>query len=234
MTGLLIELLGLPGSGKTSLARETCAVLRSRGVDAASADRLISAAEPRTSRLVRRTSASARTALRRPRWTLQSATQIASVRQPSRRDTASVLAQWLAVCELSAAARGTDGVHLLEEGPRQTLWTLMLRSPDTLPRGLLEGLPAAARTDLVVVLDVPVEVVEARLLRRASKHSRSQHLAPDRLRAELERGRDLVELLASGATAPVVRLRGDDTTTPAGLGVLLADVLGPHPIALAN
>jgi thymidylate kinase len=234
VTGLLVELLGLPGSGKTALAREACPALRSRGLDAVVVDRPISAAVPRTARVVRRTAASARTTLRRPAWTLGSAAQIASVREPTRRDTVSVLAQWLAVCDLAARSRRDGGVHLLEEGPLQTLWTLMLRSPDPLPEGLLTRFPPAARSDLVVVLDVPVEVVEERLHRRASRHSRSQRLDSERTREELEHGRRLVDDLVARTTTPVLRLRGGETTTPTGLAGLLADVLAAHPRALSN
>jgi predicted kinase len=224
---MLVEMLGLPGSGKTAVAGAACDDLRGRGVAADVVDRPISAAVPRVRRIARRTSASARALAEDPRWALRSATRIASLQQPSRRDTASALAQWLAVRNLSGRARARAGVHLLEEGPRQTLWTLLLRSPDRFPPELLERLLREARCDVVVVLDVPVEVVQSRLTRRASKHSRSQQLPPALLRAELLRGRDLIELLAASTVTPVVRLTGGDQTTPALLGGLLADVLGP-------
>lgn len=229
MSALLVEMLGLPGAGKSALSREVCLVLRERGVPAGIADARVSAAVPRARRVRRRTAAAARSAVRRPGWTLSSAASIASMRQPAGRDTASVLAQWLAVCDLAARARARPGVHLLEEGPLQTLWTLGLRSPDALPHRLLEAWPRAAAPDVVVLLDVPLAVVEERLMRRSSKHSRSQQLPPDLLRAELHRGQKLLEVLAAPTATPVVRLSGDDETTAAGLAGLLADVLSPCP-----
>lgn len=231
MSSVLVEMLGLPGSGKTAVAREACIALRRRGVTADVVDEPISAAVPRRSRIVRRTSASARAVVGNPRWALSSAMWMASIRQSSGRDAASVFAQWLALRDLSTRARSRAGVHLLEEGPLQTLWTLLLRTSDGLATDLLGQLPREARCDLVVVLDVPVEVAEARLQRRTSKHSRSQQLPPALLRAELERGQDLVETLAGSASTPVVRLAGGDGTTSALLGGLLADVLAPRPVA---
>lgn len=225
MTALVVELVGLPGSGKTAVAQATRATLCARGVPAVVADEPISAAVGRTPRMLRRTSAAVMTALHRPVWTASAAAAIAAVHQPSRRDTASVVAQWLALCHLTSRARDAAGVQLLEEGPLQTLWTLLLRSPDPLPAGLLSSWPHAARIDLVVVLDVPLDVVEARLTGRASKHSRSQQLAPEGLRAELVRGRRLVDDLAAATTSPVLRLRAGGDTTACGLGTDLAGIL---------
>lgn len=225
MRSVLVEMLGLPGSGKTTLARETCLALQGRGVPASVVDEPISAAVPWARRVGRRTSAAARATLRRPCWSLTSAARITSVRQRSGRDTASALAQWLAVCDLAGRARAGAGIHLLEEGPLQTLWTLGLRSPGTVPARLLQAWPRAAAPDVVVVLDVPLEVIEARLRRRASKHSRSQQLPPELLTLELLRGRDLLAELTASTSVPVVRLAGSDRTTGVGLADQLVDVL---------
>ena len=231
MSALLVEMLGLPGAGKSSLAKATCAALHAQGVSADVVDLPISAAVPQRARVRRRVGAAVHIGLTRPRWTLRSTAQILAVHQPSLRDSASVLAQWLAVTDLAARSRARGGVQILEEGPLQTLWTLLLRSPDPLPRQLLDGLLPSARSDVVVVLDVPLDVVEARLRRRASKHSRSQALDPAGLRAELARGRELVELLASAsATTPVLRLGGDDATTAEDRARHLVENLTTRPL----
>lgn len=231
MSALLVELLGLPGSGKSALARETCRALQSGGHRAEVLDRPISAAVPKGQRVRRRTAGAARTALRRPAWTVTSAALMAGIDQPARRDTAAALTQWLAVCDLASRARARPGVHLLEEGPCQTLWTLLLRSGDALPEELLDSWPRAAAADVVVVLDVPLAVVAARLQRRGSKHSRSQHLQGQALTEELRRGQRLLEALAARVDVPVLRLAGGDDTTAVALGRQLTGVLVAHPAA---
>ena len=228
MTGLVVELCGLPGSGKTTVARHARATLAERGVPAVVADRPISAVAPRAARMLRRTAYSARAVASRPRWALTACTDMAAVPQPSRRDTAAVIAQWLAVCDLSARGHRVPGVHLLEEGLVQTTWTLLLRSDVAPPRRLWASLPAAVRSDLVVLVDVPVETAQGRLERRASRHSRSQSLPAAQLRVELERGRALLEELTAAAPVPVVRLRGSDATSAAALGAELAEHVLAH------
>lgn len=228
MTGLVVELCGLPGSGKTAVARHARATLAQRGVTATVADRPISAAVPRTARMLRRTALSARAVASRPRWALAACTDIATVTQPSRRDTASMIAQWLAVCDLSARSHRSAGVHLLEEGLVQTTWTLRLRSDVVPPPRLWASLPAALKSDLVVLVDVPVATAQGRLERRASRHSRSQMLPAAKLRAELERGRELLGELTSAAPVPVVRLRGSNATSAVALGAELAEHVLAH------
>ncbi len=231
---MIVELLGLPGAGKSALARETSHALRARGIAADVVDRPISAAVPKPRRLRRRTAAAARAVAAQPAWALSSARGMAAVRQAHARDGAAALAQWLAVYDLAAHARRAPGVHLLEEGPLQTLWTLLLRASgavsiaDPVPTGMLAKWPRAAAPDVVVVLDVPLPEIESRLLRRQSKHSRSQHLPVEALREELLRGEQLLEALAAASRTPVIRLAGSHDTTAAALGARLADLLMPR------
>src|SRR5690606_11087630 len=116
---------------------------------------------------------------RHPRRAAAAGGLVRSARQGSVRDTAAVLVQWLAVQRLLARARGGQGVQLIEEGPLQTLWTLGLRSSAADDARLTDSVDAAARPDLLVVVDAPLDVVLGRLGHRASRHSRTQQLARD-------------------------------------------------------
>jgi thymidylate kinase len=105
-------------------------------------------------------------------------------------------------------------VQLFEEGVVQRLWSLALRAEnDVVPR-LWDGLRPRSRTDLVVLVDVPVQAAASRLTQRTSRHSRTQQLAPALLLAELERGRDLLDRLLADAPVRVVRLAGAETAPP--------------------
>ncbi len=229
-----MELCGLPGSGKTTLARTLVEVLAVAGVEATVLDTPISAAVGRSARVARRLGLASTAVVRRPVPSARAAAWFATGRQ-SPGDAASAFVQWLAVQSLVDRADGAASVHLLEEGAVQTLWTALLRADGPPAAGSAWALlPRSARSDLVVLVDVPLATASARLARRRSRHSRTQLLDPKARRAELVRGRDLLEDLVAHCPLPVVRVAGDDErsarqTAEAVAPMLLEVVLGPGP-----
>jgi hypothetical protein len=136
------------------------------------------------------------------------------------RDVIAGLAQWWATNALVAGARagrnGSDtsartdtctGVCLLEEGPVHTVWTLLLRSAGGDPGAWWRAAPTGVCSDLVLVLDVTPAEAQRRLAARASRHSRTQALAPAAQRSELERGALLLERVLASCPVPVLRLQ---------------------------
>lgn len=223
--GAVVELCGLPGAGKTTLARAVVEVLATAGVTATVLDAPVSAAVTQPARVARRLGLASAAAVRWPLRSARSATWFAFGRQPLR-DASAAYVQWLAVQSLVRDAHGTARLHLLEEGAVQTLWTAQLRAAGPLPGRTPWGLlPPAARSDAVLLVDVPVATVAARLARRASRHSRTQLLAPDARRAELARGRDLLEQLVATCPVPVLRVSSDDSRTKEQTALLVADRL---------
>lgn len=204
-----VELCGLPGSGKTTLAAALEQELLRRGVPCTVVDRGVSATVGLPVRLRRRAGGALRQAARHPRATSGAAGAVLRSGQSSARDTAAYFAQWLAVRDLVAATHRSPGVHVFEEGIVQRLWTLALRGSNDVSARLWKGLGPGMRTDLVVLVDVPTPVALDRLARRDSRHSRTQHLDPALRAAELERGRRLLDELLECSPVPVVRVRGD-------------------------
>ncbi len=233
MSTVVVELCGLPGAGKTTLATTLEAALAARGITCLVADREISAAVPRSQRAMRRMRHAASMAVRRPRSTGRTARQFAAVRNGSARDTAAALVQWLAVSDLAGSARSRPGVHLLEEGLVQTAWTLLLRaeaSPaEITARALLDAVPTVCRSDLVLLVDAPVEVAADRLGARRSRHSRTQLLAADQRVTELARGRDLLEAVVAATPGAVHRLTVLPGATPSRLAAEAADAIADVP-----
>lgn len=229
MSGVVVELCGLPGAGKTTLAAALEETLTARGIPCQVADREISAAASRSQRATHRIRHATSTAGRRPGWATRSARQFAAARNGSTRDTVAALVQWLAVSELARSAKRQPGVHVLEEGLVQTAWTLLLRAkaaPGALSASALLGaVPAVSRSDLVLVVDAPVEVAADRLGTRSSRHSRTQLLVRDQRLAELTRGRDLLEVLLEATPAAVHRLTVLRGATPARLAAEAADAI---------
>lgn len=225
----VVELCGLPGSGKTTLARTLVDVLGVAGVETVVLDTPISAAVGRPARAARRLGLASTTAARRPLPSARAARWFASGRQ-SAADAAAAYVQWLAVQRLVDRADGA-AVHLLEEGAVQTLWTALLRAEGPRTGGTAWGLlPRSVRSDVVVLVDVPPETASARLARRTSRHSRTQLLDPEARRAELARGRDLLEDLLAHCPLPVVRVAGDDAWTARQT----AEAVAPQLLELAS
>ena len=226
---VVVELLGLPGAGKSTLGDAlSVAVPGLRRADGATAPGV-----PVPVRLARKGFATAATLARRPGLSTALLVALARSQGPG-----AALGRWVHWQQTQAllrraAAPGGDpaAVRLLDEGALQCLWSAGLRG-DVGP--LLARLDAApggwARGDVVVVLDVPVTVVAERLQGRSSRHSRTQLLAPDARRAELERGQALVEVLVAWCAAPgrprVVRVDGTGTPQEAAVAVAAALAAG--------
>lgn len=166
-----------------------------------------------------------RESTRHPLGTAGSTRLIASLGQPSWSDTVAGITQWLALRELVSRSHRVPGVHLLEEGLVQTTWTLALRACRDPSPGIWRGLPLRSCSDLVLMIDAPVALAESRLAQRMSQHSRTQQLPAGLRRAELERGRDLLERLVADARLPVLRIGVDDLASPSELGERAADMV---------
>jgi predicted kinase len=219
----VVELCGLPGTGKTTLAAQVAVELTERGLRCEIADVAMSAAVSRSRRLKRKAIGVAIQIGRHPVRSADAARWVAASRQESPRDAVAGLAQWLTVQQTIRTARREDGVQLLEEGIVQTLWTVGLRARRDVVRRLLDGTPEAARPDLLVVVEAPVDVVGDRLAGRASRHSRTQGLDAAAQAAELQRGQDLLEKLTTWASIETQVVNNDGRTTVSALATVVAD-----------
>jgi len=229
---LAVELCGLPGAGKTTVARGANDRLGAAKVSCEIADRDISAAATSRQRVRRRAASALRESVRHPGHTAAAVNAVLASGQSRPRDAVAIVAQWLTVRDLVAASHRAPGVHLFEEGVLQRLWTLGLRGDHDVSQRLWHSLEPARRTDLVVVLDLPPTEAVARLRSRRSRHSRVQQLAPEAMLEELERGRRLLDHLVAGCPVPVVRISAEpapELVAERVAGVLL-DALIDAPI----
>jgi hypothetical protein len=216
--GVVVELCGLPGAGKTSLARTIgddpagprVTLPTGRVAPEVGAARRV----PRKLRLALEDS------VRRPGSELSMAHHILRSHQPGPAGVVSRWIQWSTTQALIDRSRSRSGVHLFDEGVLQALWSIALHGDAAATLRALRGSTRTwASPDLVLVLDPPVDVLVRRLRLRRSRHSRVQRLSDDaELRAELVRGRAiLAELLVwwqeTRPGAPIVRL-GDDDRDP--------------------
>jgi hypothetical protein len=153
--------------------------------------------------------------------------------QQSRVDAARLLYNWLFLVGLLRRARTRPGVELLDEGIYQLLWSVGFAGGENVIRGLssafLEGPSAAVpKTDVVVAVDAPLELIEARLAARGSRAGRLDRMGDAERQAALARGADLLDELLSesegrlgDASGPLLRrVRNGES------GQLEADVAG--------
>ena len=220
---LAVELCGLPGAGKTTVAQAARDRLAAAGVSCDLTDQDVSAAAPARRRLRRRATSALREGTTHPVQTAAAAAAVLASRQSRPRDTVAVLAQWLAVRDLLARCHRSPGVHLFEEGVLQRLWTIGLRGGHDTSARLWRNLEPARRTDLVVVLDLPASEAAARLQNRPSRHSRVQLGDPEAMLDELVRGARLLDALVAGCPVPVVRVGAD--VAPEEVAARVAEVV---------
>jgi len=212
--GLVIEFAGLPGAGKTTVANSTNRALLATGVSSRVCDASISAAVPVSARTRRRLALAGAEVARHPVQGMGVLRDIRRLAPVSSRDALAGAVQWFAVQRLEAQATRTAGVHLLQEGPVQTLWTLALRARgrDELVR--LLGRHAWPPEHLLVVVDAPLNLVSTRLCTRPSRHSRTQLLAERERAAELAAGRELLQEIVAASGRGRLLLVNDGRESP--------------------
>lgn len=200
--GVIIELVGLPGAGKSALAAALHAELERRGRAARLMTAGVSDGTAPVSRYLRKGRLVLMQLLTRPipslrfLWWLRSSRQIGVVGFLER------LVAWLVTQRLLITARGGTADAIFDEGSLQALWSIGLY-------GEYEGLldlwqgdrDLGVIGDLVLVVSPSLGMVEARLGGRVRPHSRIDHLGPDDRRRALERGSAIVEALAGALPA---------------------------------
>lgn len=202
--GTVVEFCGLPGAGKSTIARALVASLRLRGIPTTEVMAPIGPAAPRGTRIRRKSVVMAR-AVASPGGVGIVAHLALRSGQADARDRVARPANLLVVRDAVRRARSQDGVHVLDQGPVQEWWSAALRADDArvLAWAAADRAPGA---DLIVRVDAPVEVLAARLARRAARQSRLEAVAGPALEAELTRGAALLDAIC----AQVLEAAGPD------------------------
>lgn len=191
----VVEFCGLPGAGKSYVVDLVASSLGDRGIAARGNVPRVGPETPAVTRIGRKLALVGRSAMTRPVESVRTSTQI-GLGQNEISDAVTRPFHWLLTQALLSRARRSDGVHLIDEGLVQSLWSVGLRGDvDRVLERLGETPGRWARPDVVVVVDAPLETVRDRLRARRSNHSRTQRLGEEELLAELRRGAELLERL---------------------------------------
>lgn len=210
----VVEFFGLPGAGKSTVATLTRRDLTDRGIRAQVVDRRVAIDVPAPLRIGRKLLLVADRGISHPVRSARAVTSIGTS-QTALADAATRPMQFLVTQALLARARRTPGVHLLEEGLLQALWSAGLRAGGNRSVGSLAADLGAVVPDLVVVVEAPISAIESRLGSRGSRQSRTERLVGAERELELTRGEALlVDVLAWWAS-----ISGPDRTVRVDNGV---------------
>jgi hypothetical protein len=211
-TNLVVEFLGLPGAGKSSLSHLVAAQLAEHGVTVAQPSyELAHGPQPRLRRL-RKMLHVARELVTHPFATARAARIVGATRQPDAATRTRLLFNWLLVVALARGARTRPGVHLLDQGVLQAVWSIALEDrSETALQLLADPALALALPDVAVVVAARLDVVHDRLCSRSAHDSRVERRRGGLVL--LGRGEQLVQRVretAAGRTLVLeVRNEGD-------------------------
>lgn len=232
-----VEFFGLPGSGKTTIAREVFAMLARRYPELIYAPRLLRDEAGTVVRTAAKLRLIVHEIARGGTWTEAIGRTIA-IRQPHRRDSLRAAFTVATVGSLYANFQRRHLGAVLDQGLLQALWSVQLRARDdetcgALAIGMLKDAACSGRFHIAV--ETPREVCVARLQARLSKHSRMQDPGADQRlwdKAELLRQTILSDLRAANLRQgiPDRIFTIDGTADPrATAGLIAATLLQPEP-----
>lgn len=234
--GVIAEFVGLPGAGKSTIAHGVARELRCRGVPVSEPTYDVDHRVPRGVRARRKLRQALRGAGRDAACGSRELRALIASGQPTARDLLSVAVNWFYVTEVVRRCAAGAGVHLLDQGVLQALWSIAYRARhrDRLLRDGSHVLGAAIPERLtVVVVEGHRATIARRLDVRAGCASRMERLGvPAACDGELERSAALLDLvvavaeeLAREGRASVVRVDGGCAESLAGTIAALADTL---------
>jgi thymidylate kinase len=173
-TGPVIEFAGVPGAGKSTLARRLGKQLRSAGLPVTEPTYRLAHGVTNTRRYLAKTRYAVCASATDPRRTASHARVVASTAQPTRRALVKTTFNWLFVHGV-LTARHADDWTILDQGLSQAAWSVALSATrDRIPILCEAAVDSLARTEraLVVVVDIAPETARERLDARSTDDTR--------------------------------------------------------------
>jgi hypothetical protein len=172
---MLIEFMGLPGVGKSTIALGVCATLRASGCRLAWAPDAFVHSQPALLR-VHKLARIATYGIFHPASAAGAARRSRSFPQPSRSIAMRLMGNWLYVSAVCAMQSRSDEHVVLDQGLGQGLYSLALQSDDDWLPTVRRALMGTKCPDIVVSVEAPAAVVRERMRRRAASYSATERL----------------------------------------------------------
>lgn len=186
--GLIVEFLGSPGSGKSTIAKETVRLLKASEVNAHETYEKWNSS--RSARLADLAGSLLDATLSRPGLLAATWTLAGAFAKGATGDRAKTALHWLSRCGHYQRARRSPGVHLIDQGVLQAYWSLVFAGHDAHLATAWDRLEEArSHSDVVVVVSAQRDTIRARLEARPGTTSRLER-ALDDSEAALQRSED--------------------------------------------
>jgi RecA/RadA recombinase len=209
-----VEFFGLPGSGKTTIAREVHAILSRRNPEMVFAPQLLRDEAGAVARAAAKLRLIVAEVARNKGWT-DAVSQTIAIRQPRVRDSLRAVLSVATVGSLYANFQRRNVSAVLDQGLLQALWSVQLKADNGQDfRSLVAGTltEAASSPRIHVAVETPQQVCVARLGSRVSKHSRMQGAEASGDRALWETAEHLRRTILADLGAVYQRLGVPDPT----------------------
>jgi thymidylate kinase len=170
---MLVEFLGVPGSGKSTISHILADTLRARRIMVAEVTYDLDKRHRRFPRLLLKSLQLSRFSFNRPSEALWGCRCIASTKQKTLLDFAKALFNWLFIASVIDSQRESV-IIVLDQGVAQALWSVGYAAQRETWTDLLSREPGSAATmpDMVVHVRASVQSVGDRLRARAQRVSR--------------------------------------------------------------
>jgi thymidylate kinase len=228
--GVVIELCGLPGAGKSLIAHRMVRELRSAGFPASESNLTISPTAAPSARWRRKAVLAAREGVAaHARSTLMTQLSVCAA-QRSHRDRIARPLNLLVARQIVRASKAIPGYHVTDQGVVQEWWSAALRADrDAVLDAMSRSLATSPLPTALIRLDAPVDVLCERLQTRSLSQSRVERQALEDVRSELREAEHLLdEVLERVSAVPKARRpRLINVRADAPSDAIIASVLRP-------
>lgn len=225
---MLVEFLGLPGCGKSTLSRNVGELLVARGLRIDETTYDLDHRRPTLARQRAKLAFSASFAAHKPGTALADVLSILGTRQASLSDMIKVSVNWLYISSVAAARQASPVVTILDQGIAQAVWSIALSARRGAWVELLSPTRRriAAAPDLVVRVRADLETIGKRLDARRERISRLDKLGRDR--HALQRAEAICDVITTRLRAigiPVLEIVNDEAADLAQGAHRVGDVI---------
>ncbi len=210
----VIEFIGLPGVGKSTLSHRVAEMLQQRGWRVEQPTYSVDHEMRTWERLLLKLQRVSAEAIFHPASAVRSVRAILATRQASAAGFIGVTVNWLFMSSLLRKADRRTGVHIFDEGPLNALWSIAFSASSAGTAGILGKLARQRSTPvLVALIEAEIAAVRERLDLRTNGQSRLERAGPaddawERARRALQQVKATLQMLTEeGADIQVVAVR---------------------------
>jgi hypothetical protein len=171
---VLVEFLGLPGVGKSSVSHRVAEILAQKGLPVEQPTYTLDHGPGKLQRTIRKSWWVACEALSHPIYAWRCLRSLRATRQESPRLLFKMIFNWLLVSALVRRSQRSRAIHLFDQGLFQALWSIGLGAGEgAVTRAGRELAPWMPAPTIVAVVEADLATVARRLEGRAGRHSRA-------------------------------------------------------------